>query len=151
MKKSLIYNVLKKHLPEIVEWIYEEIDKIAMAEDVRFQSVDELVESLPCDIQTELINKEAFFNAYEKGFLVYEHGRWISKFESIRQLTYFCGRCFCGDTVVGRKLFKGEKDLPTSILERLFDVDDMHDPRKKLQKHGVPKRYKVLDTLFDMC
>jgi len=145
MKEKFIMSVFQKHIAEITQWVREDV---ALCSD-DFKKNENPLEYLPEDIVLQLQNSTAFEKAFKVGLITFDGNYLVSHFKSNRQLTYFCGRCFCNDTVVGRKLFKGEFNYPTSDLERIFRVSNMHDARKKLRRDGISERYKPIDSLFD--
>lgn len=146
--EKLMLDVLAKHSSEIAGWMNEEI--VHTTNNV-CPEVDP-VKGLPAGLQQKLRNKRAFRRAYADNWIYFAYdGRIASNFKSQRELTYFCGRCFCCDTVVGRLLLRGKYCFPTRELEMLFGVNNMRDSRKKLLKSKIPKHYKVIDALFDTC
>lgn len=145
--EKLVVAVLAKHSREIMQWINDE--EAARITNNVCPEVDP-VERLPLALQKKLKNKRGFRNAFARNCLAFSSdGRIVSNFKSQRELTYFCCRCFAGDTVVGRVLLKGDDTFPAKELEDLFMVKNMRDCRKKIRKCKVPKRYQIIDALFD--
>lgn len=143
--EKLVLDVLMRHSSEIMQWMNEE--NLLVSNDVKPEG--DPVELLPIGLQTKLRNKRAFRRAFANNLLSIANGRIVSHFRSQRELTYFCCRCFAGDTTVGRVLLSGDYNFPARELETLFMVKNMRDSRKKIRKCKVPKRYKIIDTLFD--
>jgi len=108
------------------------------------------VKMLPSALREKLQNSDVFIRACEKRLIVCEEGQWVSNFENICVLSYFCGCCFCGDKAVGTKLFKGNHRMPTKKLEKLFGVDHLREGRKKYCDRKISESCKNIDFLFFM-
>ena len=143
MNEQILIEVLMRHIPEITQWVNEVVINNVVVDE------DDPLECVPLSLRSQMVHPKAFANACEQGLITIEHGRMVSHFANKCQLTYFCGRCFAGDCVVGRLVLKGNKPFPAAQIERLFGVTDMKNVRKKLRKNKLPRCYQVIDLLFD--
>ena len=144
LNEEILIEVLMRHIPEITQWVNE----------VVINNVVDPVEMLPPRLRSQLRCPEAFRRAFNEGWITIESERMVSHFGSLRMLAHFCGRTFAGDTVVAIHKFRmvesGHFPFPASELERLFGVGNLREQRKNLLKNRLPKRYQVIDNLFDM-
>jgi len=106
---------------------------------------NEYVRQLPIGLQAKLQDSTMFIRACEKRMIVFENGKWISKFEYKSTLSYFCGRCFCKDRPVGKKLIRGKNDMPVSDLEKMFGVENLKVGLKYYRQNKISERCQMLD------
>jgi len=103
------------------------------------------VDMLPDDLQKKLLNYDVFICVCELGFIECVDGRWRCIFKDVSTLAFICGLCFCGDTVVGWKFFKGEKRMPVKRLERLFGVEGLKYGRKNHRNRSISEDCHTID------
>jgi len=103
------------------------------------------VRMLPEDLQKKLCDPDIFACVCELRLIECVDGMWKSSFRDVSTLAFICGLCFCGDTVVGWKFFKGENRMPVKRLEKLFGVEGLKYGRKNYQNRKISEDCHKID------
>jgi len=106
---------------------------------------NEYVRKLPEELQEKLYDSDIFACVCEMKMIECKDGIWKSSFSDVSTLAFVCGLCFCGDTVVGWKFFKGERRMPVKLLEELFGVEGLKYGRKNYQNRSISKNCHKID------
>jgi len=105
------------------------------------------------DGKGRLLHRAAFKRAFDRGLLVVENDRIVSKFNSVCALAYFCGRVFCGDYSRKTRGYscwkKGFLKFPEKSMIIVFGIENLREIRKEYIKNKkIFVGYQVVDSLF---
>ncbi len=116
--------------------------------------VAELVKHLPVKLRIGL-NTDALEVAIEENVISIEgDGRLKWKLENKTLLAHFCGRMWCGDTIVynkrkGQWRWKlGERDFPEKDLNWLFGEEGLRNLRRQRNLCAPPFGFEWVDKVM---